>query len=212
MLDHHSEQSAAVALPAVPGHDYFLAALVYKINISPVELEVGITLSISGSRIAGQLIKRRSYFDLLAQTYERQIDRNDPAQAGLLAAFAQAARETGHTVYDQSRNQPSPWFIHLRDARWIGETGRPCPAEGCLWRGRLNEVSGFSLDGTGEARPVHSVKTPRLRKPAGQTPPLPGERPQDGRRASISLSLAGRERRRPARGRIEVEAGLDAEV
>ena len=57
-------------------------------------------------------------------------------------------REFG-TIYDtppEESEPKNPQYIHLLRARTFGPGGIPIPnGPGVLWRGRLTDVSGFSL-------------------------------------------------------------------
>jgi hypothetical protein len=47
---------------------------------------------------------------------------------------------------DLEEPELSPMFIHLKDARFFHNSGAPIPGnDPVLWRGRISEVSGFSL-------------------------------------------------------------------
>jgi hypothetical protein len=134
-------REAKVTLP--DDTDWFLEKLVDIANHSGVELSI--TLQVSGLLVSGMLVSGAKYFDGFA---------SDIASAFTDETIAQALRETvskqGHIYKTQESDscelRPAPQFIHLKNARFFNTSGNPIPTNrGVWWRGRISEVSGFTL-------------------------------------------------------------------
>lgn len=120
--------------------DWFLQNLVELTNGS---LSIGITLNVSGTLISGNLIGGKEYFNLFGENFASGFD--DKFAKDIKDKYSQFG-----AIYDvdDSKEQPKPSYIHLKDAKFygVGIGGNPIPTnQGILWRGRISEVSGFSL-------------------------------------------------------------------
>jgi len=120
-------------------NDWFLALFIDMANKN--DFELGITLTSHGFLVSGILIGGQKYFDGIAEEFASAF--NDAE--GLKETFS----DMGKKVYDKPKNdEPAnpPTFIHLKDAKFFHPNGQPIPANrGVWWRGRLSEISGFSL-------------------------------------------------------------------
>lgn len=124
--------------------DWFLQSLVTMANISESKSLFGITLLTHGFLVSGQLVSGREYFKGFAENVASVIDDSEIAKS-----VTDSFINMGNKVYDKldnDNNPPPPTFIHLSNAKYFHTNGQPIPAnEGIMWRGRLSEVSGFSL-------------------------------------------------------------------
>jgi hypothetical protein len=131
--------------------DRFLMTLVELVNDAG-ELEIGMTLHVSGVIVSGLLISDRRYFELL----------NEAVQPGGSQESAGLREALGDALTDQAESDRAAEFstetdseqaalelfltsyIHMRNAEVHapGGPGRLAPA---LWRGRLSHVSGWSV-------------------------------------------------------------------
>jgi len=146
---------------APPGGDPDLVRLVQMTNAFGLDLEVVLTLP--GQVLTGTLISGRTYFEGLATTV--QGEHADDTMRGALAASYRkrsedfedwgAAGTLGELDPegpddDRLASLPKVAYLHLRYVEVAAPgSGRRLG----LWRGRLSDVVGWSVDGAGEARP-----------------------------------------------------------
>lgn len=139
--------------------DYVLARLVDLANSS--SLELGITVTVSGSTITGTLISNRKWFDLQAASFKTGL-QVEGDEIGVHSLFENWSRLTQETKEEEAKvreaiegielpdrylsaideEDSSVAFIHLADARIVHPQGF-VPAEGAPWRGRLDQISGW---------------------------------------------------------------------
>ena len=108
-------------------------------------VSIKVTLVLGGSTITGVLISDGEFFELLADAFDAgKGKKSGPARfAGILRGKA-AERTRLDSSAGRTGATPDVWHIHLRDARiWSLEGGARTLG---LWRGRLSEVSGWSLE------------------------------------------------------------------
>jgi len=141
MSENTSEQSEP--LNSIPG-DWLLQDFVGLIN--SLNLTVGITLQVSGVTVTGLAISGPTYFRLLGDIVAAG------AKSGNVSAAAESMRkyfarhaEMYAASDDENSAHPTPGYIHVQDALILGSDCRPITKQGVLWRGRLSEVSGFSI-------------------------------------------------------------------
>ena len=122
------------------GTDALLQDLVAIVNRTRMEMSV--TLLVSGGLVTGRLIDGKTYYEKFAELYTGALERGIPGvevkeiKAGFIAKGA---------IYDEVDDRTRPYqMVHLDNARFQSAAGF-VPAEGMLWRGRINAVSGFSL-------------------------------------------------------------------
>lgn len=136
--------------------DGFLAVLVLLAEIEAIK-DFSVTLTVGGLTISGQLISPRAYFeetrDSILDAVQRQGGdaRSRDFWDTTLSSLAEARRVT---VRDLERRHVEegagpiedllPEFVHLRNARFYMDLTRPLTV-GTLWRGRLEEVDGFTI-------------------------------------------------------------------
>ena len=95
---------------------------------------IGITLTVGGLLVTGELISAKTYMDEFLH--------------GTLRDKMRFAIEANDSLKQQIENAPvgEDGFIHLRNAKFLLPTGQPpVPGvgNGVLWRGRLDSVDGF---------------------------------------------------------------------
>ncbi|MDR6912930.1 hypothetical protein J2W54_004943 [Rhodococcus fascians] len=128
-----------------PEQDFMLAGLVELINRS-TGTELGVTLHVRGTVLSGLMISGESYLD------KQKVVLTEAGEGP--AALAQYF-DIFSSVYSQNQEDdkpflspPLPAYVHLRSASVIenGTTQVTFP----LWRGRLSEVSGWSIGNLGK--------------------------------------------------------------
>lgn len=106
---------------------------------------VGLTLTVGGAIVTGQLVGRSEWF---AGLHEAHGDR--------LAAVSEPFKKFDERVTEKRGEEGDPTrfnYIHLKGARYLTGAGF-APTEddaGMFWRGRLTEVSGWSFGMFGPA-------------------------------------------------------------
>jgi hypothetical protein len=131
--------------------DRFLLTLVELVNDAG-ELEIGITLHVSGVIVSGLMISGRRYFELLneaVQTAESQENGGlREALGDALTGLAESYRAHEFNAEADPEQVALDLFltsyIHMRNAE-VHAPGGPGHLAPVLWRGRLSHVSGWSL-------------------------------------------------------------------
>lgn len=123
--------------------DWFLQTLVRMVNNS--DLEIGITLQVSGMLVSGILVSGKKYFDGFAKDFSSPFSENPELAESVRSNFAAYGE-----IYSQGEENdgevPPPQYIHLKQARFFSTSGNPIPGnKGVWWRGRIGEVGGFSI-------------------------------------------------------------------
>ncbi|KAF0812887.1 hypothetical protein IGB42_02731 [Andreprevotia sp. IGB-42] len=125
--------------------DWFLQTIVRMVNTTA--LRVPVTLTLGGGLVSGDLISGKEYFAAIGDMFATA-----PAADGNQIGAQLASHFAGHgeTVYGPTENNTDQAgmtrhaFIHLKNARFVDNAGA-IPDAGLLWRGRIDEVIGFSL-------------------------------------------------------------------
>lgn len=122
--------------------DWLLQHLVTHANQYP-DYEKSITLWVGGGMVTGILVSGSRYFDEYIAEFTSNMS---PAGA---ESTRSVLREIGKSYYEKD---PEPIanhtaFIHLIDAKlWTPSGAVPAiQNSGVIWRGRLSQVTGFSL-------------------------------------------------------------------
>ena len=117
------------------------ALLVELVHAANAGAEIGLTVTASGQVVTGTLISERAYFAGISKSLE---------QAGDLGAAVASSVE--HFSADLYENLPDSapsavTFLHLGDARYLsaGSLVPANPTSRGVWRGRLDQVSGWVL-------------------------------------------------------------------
>lgn len=118
--------------------DWLLQFLVKFVVTTPVE--IGVTLSVGGNLVSGQLISHDAYFKQLAEDmaapFAQFEDGTEASVKEIILSFT-----PGESADDTSAFH----FIHLKDCKTYSSDQSPICAEGVLWRGRIASVDGFNL-------------------------------------------------------------------
>lgn len=121
--------------------DEILAMLCNATN-STEEGGFPIVLHVSGLLVSGTMISGNKYFNLLADV----ISQDEP-KSGNPENVSDVFREMASTYYPKNEDPATkiiPVYIHLQDAA-IWTPGVKDPIKAALWRGRLSQVSAWSL-------------------------------------------------------------------
>jgi hypothetical protein len=122
--------------------DYVLQALVDLINSS--EISFGISLTVGGFLISGNLISGKKYFDGVASEMASAYKDHAGASDAMKTYFSNFGKIYDNYSDEKSRNLPV--FIHLSEAKFFHNAGAPFPGNrGVFWRGRVSCVSSFIL-------------------------------------------------------------------
>lgn len=121
--------------------DWLIQRMVFLANRGLIEIAV--TVTVDGFLISGQLSSGRRYFQ----------ETSILLRESLLAELAPIYDSIRDEVYPEpnlevepDESDLAPTFIHLRDAKYFHPGGQPIPANtGVWWRGRISQLSGFSV-------------------------------------------------------------------
>ncbi|MFS8197950.1 hypothetical protein ACLVWQ_04605 [Streptomyces sp. CWNU-52B] len=149
------ESAAPIVTEPVP--DLQLQMLVRLVGQDP-HAALPVTFVIGGGLLYGDLISHKAW----TTDWARSLRGVDGAGAQLLERFPEQVDEVVSDKQGRQAPQRLPQWIHLRDATSVVGPGDPVVMP--LWRGRLTDVSGWSLG-----------------KP-DSSPGITGETPQDTRR------------------------------
>lgn len=135
-------EAETINSPAVPEFDWTLQALS---NFAEVGIKFGITLTVGGTAITGQIIAGRTFAKLMADQIHSATSGLESEGIGAHIASIYEAIQSSLAVPEP---RPSDWapppsdFVHLEDATIFhgGDETRLG-----LWRGRLSEVQGYSF-------------------------------------------------------------------
>lgn len=136
--EHDPLHQPAAPVVTEPAQDVQLQMLVRLIGQDP-EAALPITLVVGGGVLHGDLISHQAW----TADWARSLRGFDGPGARLLKRFPE---EVDRAVADREGHDGPhrlPQWIHLRDATHAGASGRPVVMP--LWRGRLADVSGWSL-------------------------------------------------------------------
>ncbi|GIM92144.1 hypothetical protein [Paractinoplanes toevensis] len=129
--------------------DRVLGLMVDALNSRKEAVDGGIwvSLSVRGTMVSGEIIPHWQWFD------EQTTLFGEESHVAYFASLMKESRDEHVALMDKDDseltadqrwelNQP-PAFIHLRHARTF--LPEPVPARGHYWRGRLEDVSGWSF-------------------------------------------------------------------
>ncbi|WP_019407151.1 hypothetical protein [Stutzerimonas stutzeri] len=119
--------------------DWMLQTLVHSANVG---VEIGVTLTTAAGIVTGTIIGGAKYMDqqkaLLAERWG-----TDELRSSFDDIFT-AWRER-YVQKDDGEEPSAPIYIHLSSAKLLTH-GQFVPSDpGMLWRGKINEVIGFSI-------------------------------------------------------------------
>ncbi|NEA68569.1 hypothetical protein [Streptomyces sp. SID12488] len=131
----HQPSAPIVIEPVV---DLQLQMLIRLIG-QDAEAALPLTLVVAGGFLYGDLISHEAW----TAEWARSLRTTDGPGAALLERFPEQVDQAVADKQGHPAPQRLPQWIHLRDA--IGLTGARRPLRMPLWRGRLADVSGWSL-------------------------------------------------------------------
>lgn len=121
-------------------NDPFLVKLVNIVHSN--ELTFSVTLTTTGGVITGTLISTKEYFDRFSNAFAEAWP-GGPSEEVRSGFAAWGEHRGSELAAAEGGDDP---FIHLKNARFVDGSGAvPSGAEGILWRGKLEEVVGFTL-------------------------------------------------------------------
>lgn len=125
--------------------DWLLQVFVDVINSSR-GLSIGVTLTVGGATIVGDLIGYDDWMEEAATAFEKS-EGEVGTKIGPILAKAMRSSWQPEPDDDSEPKQLLPHYIHLRNARiYLSADAGPVPSnKGLLWRGRLAEVDGFAF-------------------------------------------------------------------
>lgn len=134
----NQNNAALTEVVNVDGKDWFLQDLIEIANSGKISFDI--TLTVSGFLVSGTLIGGKEYFEGFGEEFSFGL--KGEAADKVKAAFAKNGE-----VYDaQKAPSMQPNYIHLKNAHFFHTSGTPIPENrGVWWRGRVSEVTGFSL-------------------------------------------------------------------
>jgi hypothetical protein len=136
MSQNLSETSTSIPLmEVIPNTDWFLGMLVNMINGN--DNCIGITLSVGGSIISGQLISGHKYFEEFAAVFCKNYTDYNAEMVSKFSSFGD--------VYKSDDKSMPVNYIHLKDAKVFQSGGTTIPSSSVLWRGKLDSIDGFFL-------------------------------------------------------------------
>jgi hypothetical protein len=106
------------------------------------DISLGVTLTIHGLLISGNIISFQKYIEGIAQGFESATG-NQIIGRIIAESYRDASREYLNRKDEGLEELPPPLYIHLSDARFMSSSG--IIRTGVYWRGRLDEVDGFFL-------------------------------------------------------------------
>jgi hypothetical protein len=126
-----------------PEVDWYLESLVHIVTASSSSM--GVTLSVGGTVVTGQLISGKQYLELSAGQISDEFKRLGVSEEGAKSIKESFSKAAGRLYPEGVDSQPAGYgYIHLRNARIVSGTGVHTQV-GSLWRSRLSSVDGFSL-------------------------------------------------------------------
>lgn len=125
--------------------DWFLRNTIS--TLTPLGVELGITVMVGGMVVSGTLISGAKYFEEMGNS----IQGKGGEQEDVVNAIAESWK-AWKVIYDKPEDAPDDWkpeqtsFIHLRDARVFAPGQPSLPSnQGVLWRGKLSSIDGFTM-------------------------------------------------------------------
>ena len=110
--------------------DWFLQELVDIVN-GLGDLEIGITLQVSGMLVSGNMVSGPKYFEGFAEDFSEAFGYKSDATESVKTALTKHG-----DIYPQrkeSEEAPLPQYIHLKNARYFNTFGKPIPDEKAVW-------------------------------------------------------------------------------
>lgn len=140
---NHEENKAAASEPPAeaPQIDWLLQELVFLVN--KFDLRIGVTLTVGGNLLSGEMIGGAHYFKTMKENFAQS---KGASEIGKSISVAMERYEGNFREYMAQDETTPPAFIHLLEAKLHGPNTVPGSSTiQSLWRGRLSEVSGFTI-------------------------------------------------------------------
>ncbi|ACU95104.1 MULTISPECIES: hypothetical protein [Saccharomonospora] len=122
--------------------DFLLQAFVDAAN-QMEDFSMGVTLSVAGGIISGDLVTAPRWMDEVATLVE--MEGSEAAYHVANVYREQAGLYKKRAAQNRGEVHGEVTYIHLRDAQWLLDGHRLGPTPGMHWRGLLTEVSGWAL-------------------------------------------------------------------
>lgn len=110
--------------------DFALENLVKIVNAG---LTLGITLTVHGNIVTGNMVSGKEYMESVVNTF-KDINEHGEALASIYRSYS--------SIYDGEDETGPVEFVHLKDAVIFQGTIRHNVG---LWRGKINTVDGYSF-------------------------------------------------------------------
>ena len=135
--DKEFEETEEASLSVDPMLDKFVSLAEEQ------DISLGVTLTIHGLLIAGNIISFQKYLEGIAQGFESATGNQKIGQI-IAESYRNASQEYLKIRTEQGLEElPHRLYIHLSDAKFM--CGNGTVQTGVYWRGRLEEVDGFFL-------------------------------------------------------------------
>ena len=116
-----------------------------------LNVEHGISLTVSGSLITGTLFSAYRFFEGQAATAAAgsvtgspNVDAAKAYQQHMVEFYVARMKMYEPARVSAAGSRYAPRYIHLHNAKWVGNDGM-FTGESKLWRGRLITISGFAI-------------------------------------------------------------------
>ena len=136
--DHDPLRQPSAPIVTEPVPDLQLQLLV-RLLAQDAQAALPITLTVGGAFLHGDLISHEAW----TTGWAHSLHGVDGPGAKLLERFPEQVDEVVEEKQGRSAPQRLPQWIHLRDATGVAAGGGSAVMP--LWRGRLTDVSGWSL-------------------------------------------------------------------
>jgi hypothetical protein len=145
------EDQASEVIAHLDDKDWFLQQVIATANLG---LSMGLTITLGGTVISGQLISGRQYFEELSDQIKGGSTNMGNETLEMLGDNWKMLTQ----IYDKPEGAGDDWqpapagYIHMRQAKIYTPGQHPLPGgQGLLWRGKVAAVDGFALGQFGDA-------------------------------------------------------------
>lgn len=112
------------------------------VNLANTGAEIGITVTVGGAMISGQLSSGKRYFNDLADGMEKGLRAAGVDDVGAIPA---SLKEAAERLYPSDYDGSGTAYIHIREARYFLPGQPAIPQNGMWWRGKLSAIDAFSM-------------------------------------------------------------------
>jgi len=122
-----------------PSKDWFLSTLNTIVNNN--DITIGITIFTHGFMVSGHLAGGKQYVDAVGSEFSTLLNSGNVENS-----FIDLANRIYNSDSEHVKNGPlSADYIHIMDAIFYSSTGAALSPNATWWRGRLSQVSGYSI-------------------------------------------------------------------